>query len=56
MLKLTKTEQLESMIRGAGFVGKKFDAVWPTALKLRDSGLSNASILRHIIEDFSYLL
>jgi hypothetical protein len=44
------------MIRDAGFVGTKFDAVWPTALKLRDSGMNNASILRRIFEDFSYLL
>lgn len=53
---MTNTEQLESMILGAGFVGKKFDAVWPTALKLRDSGLNNVSILRQLFEDFSYLL
>ncbi len=53
---MSNTEQLAKMIRDAGFVGKKFDAVWPTALELKRSGLSNESVLRHIFEDFSYLL
>lgn len=44
------------MLRDAGFVGKKFDAVWPTALELRISGLSNASIVRHIFNEFGYML
>lgn len=53
---MSNIKTLESMLRDAGFVGKKFDAVWPTALELKRSGLSNESVLRHIFEDFSYLL
>lgn len=53
---MSNIKSLESMLRGAGFVGKKFDVVWPTALELRRSGLSNESVVRHIFEEFKYLL
>lgn len=44
------------MIRDAGFVGKKFDAVWPTALELSSGGMSNESVLRYIFNEFGYML
>ena len=53
---MSNIKTLESMLRNAGFIGKKFDAVWPTALELRRSGMNNESVLRRILEDFSYLL
>ena len=53
---MSNIKTLESMLRNAGFVGKKFDAVWPTALELRRSGLNNEAVLRRIFEDFGYLL
>ena len=53
---MSNTKSLESMLRDAGFVGKKFDAVWPHALRLRRKGFSNEEILRWIFEDFGFLL